>query len=214
MQVKINPNKATIYSSLPVQVFMIHAIKTPLMEGIGEFFSLRIKNKIQSIKKILKAYKAFQKLPEPFEGNTWHPNTHNIISLKEWFCKRYWFLRPIRKHIRRLFDFWAIIYDFDPPWRMMMDELREESLHLEWSIFRSTFNIIYLRDWFFTRCGLAKVRIKFIWKLFNLLIIFTIVLPFWFKALKAKFDSLEWKEKGYGVALPPKYIWWKAVSQG
>ena len=134
MLVQINPKKKTIYSSLPMQVFMIHAIKKPLIEGVNTLFSpdAKLKDKIGAIRELWKAFKAFQKMPEPTKENTWHPNSHNLIEIRDEFFKHCFLDEIRRRFIRNIFNFVIILYDFDAPWRMMIDWCVEEWLKKDW----------------------------------------------------------------------------------
>lgn len=111
MKIDLKEKQATVFSSLPMQVFMIHAIKIPL---------IKIASLIAS------------KLPEPTKENTWHPNSHNLIEIRDEFFKHCFLEEARLKLIRVIFNFVIIIYDFDPPWRMMIDWVREEANKKEW----------------------------------------------------------------------------------
>ena len=109
---KIEDSKRrTVYSSLPMQMFMSHAIKAPL---------LKIAALIAS------------KLPEPTKENTWHPNSHRLIEVRDWFFEHCLIGGDKEKFIRIAFNFVIILYDFDPPWRDMMDSAREEFMKKTW----------------------------------------------------------------------------------
>jgi len=128
------PNKKTIFFSLPMQVFMIHNIKTPAMEAVETIFSpdKSKMDKLKATRQLWKVYQAMQKLPEPTLENTWHPNTHNLIRLRDWLFERC-FLGKLRMgFIRKVMNFAIILYDFDPPWRWIFDNLKDEALKMEW----------------------------------------------------------------------------------
>ncbi len=105
----LKEKKRTIYSSLPMQLFMIEAIKAPL---------LKVACLIAS------------KLPEPTIENTWHPNSHRMIERRDEFFEHCFLPEPRRTFIRMAINFVIIIYDFDSPWRMMIDWFIEP-WHLE-----------------------------------------------------------------------------------
>jgi len=184
---------------------MIHAIKTPLMEGMRDLSSLKLNN----MKKLWRVYEAIRKLPEPTKDKTWHPNTHKIIEFREWFYERYWFLR----FTHPIFNFVVIIYDFDAPWRFMIDKIKREASTLDWAWFKVTWNIIYLKRWFLRHCCLNQTRMSFIQVGFNLVIAFSIPLSFWLSKLESKIVSFEWKEENYGVTLIPAYHWWVEIDE-
>jgi hypothetical protein len=105
----------TIYSSLPMQIFMIHAIKKPLMAVAGLILD---------------------KIPEPTKENTWHPNSHNLIDIRDDFFTHMETDKSLAserlKIIRCVFNFIIILYDFDPPWRWMIDYVKDEAFKKKW----------------------------------------------------------------------------------
>lgn len=130
-RVRLQKQRMTLYGSLPYQTFMVHAIKAPLMEGIGILTNPAASQtqKIRALYKIRKALKAFEKnFPEPSltakegePGYCWHPNSQRLIALRDEFfthCK----LGGSRDKLMRLgINFVIVIYDYDPPYRMMID---------------------------------------------------------------------------------------------
>lgn len=124
----------TIYSSIPMQLFMIHSIKKPILDGVRTIFNPKASkiDKLRASRKLWKAIQLISKMPEPTVENTWHPNTHNLIRLRDWFFTRCSLDSQRTGLIKRLMDFVIILYDFDPPWRWIFDSLREEALQMEW----------------------------------------------------------------------------------
>lgn len=90
---------------------MIHAIKVPLLKIAGLIAS---------------------KLPEPTKENTWHPNSHNLIEIRDEFFKHCKLNDERLQFIRVVFNFIIILYDFDPPWRWMIDSVKEEADKKKW----------------------------------------------------------------------------------
>jgi len=124
----------TIYDELGVQAYMIEYIKKPILEGVETLFDPTASkiNKLRALNKLWNALKAADVLPRPTIENTWHPNSHNFISLRDWIksCLK---LAGIRMgFIDRIFSIVIIIYDFDPPWRWMMDSVKDEAFKMEW----------------------------------------------------------------------------------
>ena len=134
MAVDIKPNKNTIYSALPMQVYMIHAVKMPLIEGVNLFLDPEASKlqKVRALRLVYKAVKAMAKLPEPTVESVWHPNTLNIIALRDWFFERCHLGFARLSFVRTLFNFVIILYDFDPPWRWMMDSLLAKAFGMGW----------------------------------------------------------------------------------
>lgn len=127
-------NKRTIYSTIGYQLFMMHQVKKPLMEGVQTLTSpdANFAGKTKAVRKIWRAYQNFQKMPEPTAAEAWHPNARNILYLRDWFCE-HCLIGGIRVHfVRTVFNFVAVLYLFDAPWRVMMDDVRAEAFKLKW----------------------------------------------------------------------------------
>jgi len=134
MKVDLNPAKATVFSTLPLQVFMIHEIKKPLMQSIGILTSSSSSplDKVKALLALRKVLVAIGKMPEPTKENTWHPNTHNLIDLRDRFFE-HCHLDDFRlTFLRAFWKFLIIIYDFDAPWRRMIDAVIEWAFGMDW----------------------------------------------------------------------------------
>ena len=124
----------TIYFSLAMQIYMFSEIKAPLMKGVEVLFDPKAPKfqRLKAIKVIWDAFEAMKGLPEPTKDNTWHPNTHHLIDLRDWLFERC-SLNILRMgFIRRIMNFVIIIYDFDPPWRWILDSLKDEAMKKQW----------------------------------------------------------------------------------
>ncbi|KKM81961.1 hypothetical protein LCGC14_1324550 [marine sediment metagenome] len=126
--------KTTIYSTVPMQLFMTHAIKQPILDSVETLFDPNASkvSKLKAIRILWKAYQEVSKLPEPTLENTWHPNAHNLIILRDWVLE--WCILDSKRVglIRKVFNFVIILIDFDPPWRWVFDSLKEEADKMEW----------------------------------------------------------------------------------
>jgi len=71
-------------------------------------------------------------MPEPTIENTWHPNAHRMITVRDEFkvnCS----LPPERKDtILAMMNFAIMLYDYDPPYRDLMDWAKERIDELGW----------------------------------------------------------------------------------
>ncbi len=116
-----------IYGQLPYQVFMIHAIKAPMLESIAALLSPESGNgnKLKALIALRKVIKNLDKFPEPTIENTWHPNSHRLIELRDEFFERYRRF-PFRHLIQKGVKFGIIIYDYDRPYRDMGDWAKAE----------------------------------------------------------------------------------------
>ncbi len=124
----------TIYSTLPCQALVIDTIKTPILEAVATIFDQAASkfDKLRAANKLWRAFKSLCQLPKPTKENTWHPNSHNIIDLRDWLMERL-MLGGIRKSfVERMFNLVIIIYDFDPPWRWVIDSVINKAFEMEW----------------------------------------------------------------------------------
>ncbi len=124
----------TIFYGIGAQMFMTHRIKTPLMGTAHTLFDKKASlwEKAKALKRLNAAFQAMKLLPEPTKINTWHPNTKNLLDLRDYLfehCK----LNFVRMgFVRRVMNFIIILYDFDPPWRFIFDSLIQKALKMEW----------------------------------------------------------------------------------
>ncbi len=119
----------TVYFSLPMQMYMNKTIKKPALKAVSVLFSPEASrfDKLKAAKMLWEAFEATKGLPQPTKENTWHPNTHNLIDLRDWLFKRCHLDGLRMGFIERVMNFIIIIYDFDPPWRWIFDSIHEES---------------------------------------------------------------------------------------
>ncbi|KKN76900.1 hypothetical protein LCGC14_0365510 [marine sediment metagenome] len=126
--------QSTIYSTIPMQIFMMNSIKKPILESVEIIFNPDASkiDKVKAARKLWKAVQLISKMPEPTLEGTWHPNSHNLIILRDWLCERCFLATERMGLIRRLMNFIIILYDFDPPWRWVLDSVKDEALKMEW----------------------------------------------------------------------------------
>ena len=115
----------TIYFTFPMQSVISLSIKALISKAF------RV-NRFKAIWYLWKAYRRLIYLPEPTLENTWHPNTHNLIQARDWLLKNCGLSDNRKSIIRTLINFVIILYDFDSPWRWIIDSLREKMLEMEW----------------------------------------------------------------------------------
>ncbi len=208
--------KRCIYSALPMQVFMIHAIKKPLTDGLYLFFmrDMSLRRKRAALRWIFASLHNMGKLPEPTIENTWHPNTHNLILLRAWAFEKWHFLN----HFKKIINFAIIIHAFDPPWRWIMETVLRDALKMRWSgqvywdWWRDVRNLIILRRDFLNRCHLNETRCGFVKYLFNTLLVLYILLPpvrLIFQAFLEKVKEMKWEDRMYGHKSAPNWDWWR-----
>lgn len=116
--------RQTIFSSYAIQQRMINEIKAPLTEATAVLTNPASGYgiKLKALMKLRTVDKAFQQFPEPTKENTWHPNSHRIIEIRDEFFQHSYGLSAQRlKLLRTGINFVIIIYDYDPPYRMMID---------------------------------------------------------------------------------------------
>lgn len=124
----------TVYYGLPMQLYMNTAIKYPMLKALGIVFDDKASrvNRLKALKKLWDAFVALKGLPEPTKENTWHPNTYNLIDLRDWICHCCHLNSDRMNFIRRVMNFVIILYDFDPPWRWIMDSVKDKAFSMEW----------------------------------------------------------------------------------
>lgn len=124
----------TIYFSLGMQMYMTETIKKPIIQGISVLFHPQASklDKVKAVRALWKVLEALKGLPEPTKENTWHPNTHNLIDLRDSLFGHCFLGGNRMELIRRIINFVIILYDFDPPWRWIFDSLREGALQMKW----------------------------------------------------------------------------------
>ncbi len=207
-------SKKCIYSALPMQVFMIHAIKVPLADGFFILCQRRLRQKREGLKKIAMAFRNMGKLPEPTIENTWHPNTHNMIHLRTWLFANYPILGQFNI-TRRAINFAIIIHAFDPPWRWIMESVGEEAGKLEWTGWQHDIrNMVALKRYFGYWCHLSKERMNLIKRSFDACVVLYILCPPFRKLIKAiriKAQEMKWEGKTYGhEGMPANWnAWWR-----
>ncbi len=124
----------TVYFSEAMQTYMYQEIKKPILEAVDILFrpgSSAIQ-KAKAFKLLWNAFNAFKGLPEPTKENTWHPNTHALIDLRDYVLHRCHLDKLRTNLIRRCFDTIIIIHAFDPPWRWIFDSIIEQVKKTEW----------------------------------------------------------------------------------
>ena len=133
----------TVSESLPFQALMIKNVKIPLMDGINVLFDKEASKiaKLRGMNNIWKALKTISALPSPTKENTWHPNAHNMIDLRDYVLScvegkkgnTYNGLHTIRKwFIENVFNLIIYIYNLDPPWRWIIDSVKDKALKMKW----------------------------------------------------------------------------------
>ncbi len=207
-------SRRCIYSALPMQVFMIHAIKTPLVSGFNVLFEkgVRVSVRRKAVGQIRFGFRHMGKLPEPTIENTWHPNTHNLILLRTWAFGKY----PYLARFKNTVNFAIIIHAFDPPWRWMMETALRDALAMDWgNCPQGVQNLRTLRDAFARRCHINEARRGFIKRLFNILIVLHLLPPWrWMvKAMLMKAKEMTWEDRMYGHTSVPNWPWWVEDAQ-
>ncbi len=136
--------QSTIYSTIPMQIFMMNSIKKPILEAMEIIFEqddskLGKLKKVRAARRLWKAVHLISKMPEPSleakegeSGYCWHPNSHNLIILRNWLFERCFLSKQRMGLIRRLMNFVIILNDFDPPWRWVIDSVKDEALKMKW----------------------------------------------------------------------------------
>lgn len=196
----------TIYFTIQMQMYLSTTVKGPALRAIetvrtggSKWYALRV---------MWNAFAAIKGIPEPTKQNTWHPNTHNLIYIRDTTLKNI-----IRFKVPRfLVRFLIVLYDFDPPWRYILDSIKDESAEMKWNIFNSGYNFFRLSKWAIKRCQLhqnRRIAIKaallgacFAYYLFPPVAI-------WFTRVRKEARKMEWEKKGFSDDWAETYRWWR-----
>ena len=76
-------------------------------------------------------------LPEPTKENTWHPNSHKLIDIRDWFMENNQYFKPDSLHgraCRGFFNLAIAVYDFDHAYRDMGNAVAWKMIHSDWAI--------------------------------------------------------------------------------
>lgn len=133
IKVKTRPFKKTLYDTVPVQIYLMQNIKTPLMEGARALFSGgRLIDSCKALRQIYRAIKAVKNLPEPNIENTSRRSARNLIVIRDGFFQRCG-LNIIRNSFIRCFiNLIIILLQMDGPWRMMILWVKQQADSMDW----------------------------------------------------------------------------------
>ena len=114
---------STPYAGYEWQQRMINDVKAPAMEAFVLLLSPEagVTGKLGALLKLRRALKGFEQFPEPTKENTWNPNSHRLIELRDEFFQHCHLGGGRNRFLRLGINFLIIIYDYDPPYRMMID---------------------------------------------------------------------------------------------
>ncbi len=108
----------TIYNSGPVRDFIVDEIKPLLMAGLNATGWDRLVF-------FYHAYQAMGKLPKPTKDNAPHHNSQIFIRARDHLFSH--LNMPSReKELRALINFFIAMYEYDKPYREMVNELKAE----------------------------------------------------------------------------------------
>lgn len=124
-------NRRTIYSCSDCHICMVKLVKKPMLEAIDKLASGEggIKDKVKVLLSLRQVLKDFNRIPEPREGiheatglpYVWHPNSITLIRLRDEFFTHPRLAESRLSLMRTFINFVIILYDYDPPYRMMID---------------------------------------------------------------------------------------------
>ncbi len=125
----------TVFSSLPMQVYIGRAIKIPLRDALVRLLGkpLNMFELIHILLELNRIKKLVLKLPEPTKENTWRPTSHTLIEVRDEFFAH--LDMPSReKELRAIWNFGIIINDYDIPYRHLINRAVEIFREKEWVI--------------------------------------------------------------------------------
>jgi hypothetical protein len=153
-----------IYGQWPQQSFIVDSIKAPLLANIQLIRTGTAKEKVKAALGLRQVAKDFRKLPVPTVENTWHPNSHKLIEVRDSISRKYFLGSNSLFNLGA--DFLIVMYDYDPPYRDMADDVYEQLRSRPWGVE----SLALVRDWYMKKSGLSGDRKGFIDYGFNLLI--------------------------------------------
>ena len=115
----------------PINQLAIMDVKAELLRAITMWSSPNRIDKVKAIPMFRAVYKNINLLPEPTIENTWHPNSHALIKVRDEFFSRCGLGTPRQQLIRSVFNLAIMIYDYDRPYRDLIDWAKQE-LDRDW----------------------------------------------------------------------------------
>jgi len=107
----------TVFGSLNVQVFIVHAIKAPMLFWFNHSRIVKLIDR---------------KLQEPTMENTWHPNTHRLIAIRKEFFGHCTLTPPRLYFLRVISKFIVIMHDYDSPYTWMFRWCVQRLFEIGW----------------------------------------------------------------------------------
>lgn len=122
-RVEQQKKRQTVYT-VEYQTYFVNYIKEPIFENLAIVVS-PVSSRAEKFKALIHIRRISEdftrNIPEPTKENTWHPNSHRLIEWRDEFF-RHCYLEHVRlRYLRLIINFVIIIYDYDPPYRMMID---------------------------------------------------------------------------------------------
>jgi len=105
-------------------------VKALLLQGMD---SLQSGHSLKALISLKKAFDIFRELPEPTKENTWHPNSHRMIEVRDWFFTKCKLDSHRLNFIRIPVNFIIDVYDYDPPYRDILDDVKVEIESKSWA---------------------------------------------------------------------------------
>ena len=113
--------RQTVFSSYEWQHRMVEEVKGPALEGLMDILSSNYGRRLGGLLKLRRAMQAWVDFPEPTKENTWHPNSHRLIDIRDDFLSLCQLDEKHIRFIRLAINFIIVLYDYDPPYRMLID---------------------------------------------------------------------------------------------
>ena len=110
---------------MDIKANLLAAVSTIASSDKSKVAKLRAVNTLRGLAKDI------DKLPEPTEATTWHPNSHALIRVRDEFFSRCGLGTPRQQLIRAVLNFVIMIYDYDRPYRDLIDWAKQE-LDRDW----------------------------------------------------------------------------------
>ena len=79
-----------------------------------------------------KITRAIEGIPNPTKENTYCPNTYILIDAEDWYFKHFFHEPERARFMRAIFKFIIILYHYDLPWRLKIDEVFKYIKNQNW----------------------------------------------------------------------------------
>jgi len=124
----------TIFGRSDIQAMIVHDIKLPLVRAVNRLITTpTLYQFIFAVRVLWTVYRLVaNKLPEPTKANTWHPNTHRLIDVRDYALAHIRLTAPKKRFLSVVSKFIIMVHDYDTPYRPMISKCVELLIASGW----------------------------------------------------------------------------------